>query len=282
MAKISLTNIASTLASSLITAFNNNNAAIRAAIENTLSRDGTSPNEMNAQLDMNSNRIINLPEPVSATEPVRYGEFQPFVDDLDTAVAGVEALYDSFDDRYLGAKAVLPTVDNDGNTLLVGAIVFYTVDSSWYAWNGSTWVLETSVNKVTKTGDTMSGELNMQDNLITRPVIKDYALKRTAPAIAAGVLTVDFTNGNVFEISLDQNVSSIVVNNWPPTGELGKMHLLLKQDGTGGRTVAFSGYHWPNSVVPTVTPTANKMDIFVLMSPDAGSTIYATTAGQNY
>lgn len=50
---------------------NANNALIEAAIENTLSRDGTSPNEMNAILDMNNNRIINLPEPTEDTDPVR-------------------------------------------------------------------------------------------------------------------------------------------------------------------------------------------------------------------
>lgn len=41
------------------------------AIDNTLSRDGTSPNEMNAQIDMNSNRIVNLPAPIGDTEPAR-------------------------------------------------------------------------------------------------------------------------------------------------------------------------------------------------------------------
>jgi hypothetical protein len=50
---------------------NNNNDAIETAFLNTLSRDGTTPNEMLADLDMNSNRILNLPAPVGDTEPVR-------------------------------------------------------------------------------------------------------------------------------------------------------------------------------------------------------------------
>ena len=37
------------------------------------------------------------------------------------------ALLDSFDDRYLGAKAVEPTLDNDGNALLSGALYYNTV-----------------------------------------------------------------------------------------------------------------------------------------------------------
>ena len=48
--------------------------------------------------------------------------------------------YDNFDDRYLGSKASAPTVDNDGNTLLVGAIYWNSTLNAMYVWSGSTWV----------------------------------------------------------------------------------------------------------------------------------------------
>ena len=57
MAKLSLTNINSGYASTA--AQNANNDLIEAAIENTLSRDGTSPNSMNANIDMNGFAILN-------------------------------------------------------------------------------------------------------------------------------------------------------------------------------------------------------------------------------
>jgi len=60
--------------SSAVNTVNNNSDAIVAAVENTLSRDGTSPNTMGATLDMNSNRIVNLPLPISATEPLRVAD----------------------------------------------------------------------------------------------------------------------------------------------------------------------------------------------------------------
>jgi len=41
------------------------------AIEKQLSRDGTTPNEMEADLDLNGNRILNLPEAISDLEPLR-------------------------------------------------------------------------------------------------------------------------------------------------------------------------------------------------------------------
>lgn len=63
----------------------------------------------------------------------------------DAAIAAkfaAELALDAFDDRYLGAKAVAPTADNDGNALLAGALYFDTAlgGGSWRAWNGSAWV----------------------------------------------------------------------------------------------------------------------------------------------
>jgi hypothetical protein len=50
------------------------------------------------------------------------------------------AAYDNFDDRYLGPYASNPTVDNDGNTLLAGALYFNTVVPEMRLWTGSAWV----------------------------------------------------------------------------------------------------------------------------------------------
>lgn len=64
MAKLTLNDITTGYGSE--TLYNANNDLIEAALENTLSRDGTSPNTMGASLDMNSNSIINLPTPTGA------------------------------------------------------------------------------------------------------------------------------------------------------------------------------------------------------------------------
>lgn len=57
MSKLVLTDITSGYAST--TATNANNTLIETALENTLSRDGTSPNQMLSDLDMNGHRILN-------------------------------------------------------------------------------------------------------------------------------------------------------------------------------------------------------------------------------
>lgn len=56
-----------------------------------------------------------------------------------TSEANAAASLDSFDDRYLGAKAVDPTLDNDGNALLTGALYWNTASNTFKAWTGSAW-----------------------------------------------------------------------------------------------------------------------------------------------
>ena len=51
-----------------------------------------------------------------------------------------ETAYDNFDDRYLGQKSSDPTVDNDGDALLTGALYFNTTDNNMYVYTGSAWV----------------------------------------------------------------------------------------------------------------------------------------------
>jgi len=56
-----------------------------------------------------------------------------------TSASSAATTYDEFDDRYLGAKSTPPTLDNDGNALLTGALYWNTVDNQMYVWNGSAW-----------------------------------------------------------------------------------------------------------------------------------------------
>jgi hypothetical protein len=55
------------------------------------------------------------------------------------SAAAAATTYDNFDDRYLGAKSTAPSVDNDGNALITGAIYWNSVSNAMYAWTGSEW-----------------------------------------------------------------------------------------------------------------------------------------------
>lgn len=57
-----------------------------------------------------------------------------------TSASNAAASYDSFDDRYLGAKSSAPMLDNDGNALLTGALYFNTSANEMKVWSGSAWL----------------------------------------------------------------------------------------------------------------------------------------------
>lgn len=60
MTKITLTDLASLQnETTAISAINSNNAVLETASDNTLSRDGTAPNQMLSNLDMNGYQILN-------------------------------------------------------------------------------------------------------------------------------------------------------------------------------------------------------------------------------
>lgn len=58
-----------------------------------------------------------------------------------TDAATVAGILDTFDDRFLGEKATAPTVDNDGDALVVGTLYFKTSspDSGMYIYDGTDW-----------------------------------------------------------------------------------------------------------------------------------------------
>ena len=56
-----------------------------------------------------------------------------------SSAASAAASWDQFDDRYLGAKASDPSVDNDGNALVAGTLYFNTTIPEMRVYTGSTW-----------------------------------------------------------------------------------------------------------------------------------------------
>lgn len=71
MAKVTLTDITGLSTANVVEAIWANQQAIQAAIETLLSRNGTAPNAMTSALDMNSQRLINLPQPSAGTDAAR-------------------------------------------------------------------------------------------------------------------------------------------------------------------------------------------------------------------
>jgi hypothetical protein len=64
------------------------------------------------------------------------------------SAAAAAASFDSFDDRYLGVKASDPTLDNDGNALVAGALYFSSSENIMKVYDGASWIAATSAGNV--------------------------------------------------------------------------------------------------------------------------------------
>ena len=126
------------------------------------------------------------------------------------------ASYDSFDDRYLGAKASAPSVDNDGNALVEGALYWNSVSNAMLAWDGAAWASISSTADIFRYRFTASGgetsESGVDDNGLTLSYIvgkeqvylNGVLLVRTTDYVATNGTSISslaaLTAGDVLEI----------------------------------------------------------------------------------
>lgn len=128
-----------------------------------------------------------------------------------------------------------------------------------------------SFTPVNVAGDTMTGRLTLLS----------VAETRVAPSISSGTLTLNCASGNVFEVTLNANVTTLSFSNVPSSGTPFSLTLSLVADGTG-RSVTWGGaVKWPAGTAPTLTSTNGKIDVFVLFTDDGGTSWLAFVAGQN-
>jgi hypothetical protein len=140
LAKLTLTDLVNLAnESSVVDTINDNNAAIAAALENTLSRDGTLPNSLTSDFDVNSFRIYNLVPPINDTEPVRKKEYDELIDTVEDVYDATNVLYQDFKDKFLGAFASDPALDNDGDPLQLGALYYSSSSDRMKVYQSSGW-----------------------------------------------------------------------------------------------------------------------------------------------
>jgi hypothetical protein len=89
----------------------------------------------------------------------------------EAAATAAAASYDSFDDRYLGAKSTAPTLDNDGNALIEGALYWNSTSNAMLAWDGSAWASISSTADIYRYRYTATGgetsKSGLDDNGLT-------------------------------------------------------------------------------------------------------------------
>ena len=122
-----------------------------------------------------------------------------------------------------------------------------------------------------------TGILNLLDNVLARPELKDYSETKIGVAAAATV-DLDMTSGNVFTVTADQN-TTFTFSNPSPTGKSCAFTLIWTQDSSD-RTITWPGtVDWPGGAAPDVTSGSGKIDVYTFFTLDAGTIWYGFQAG---
>jgi hypothetical protein len=102
------------------------------------------------------------------------------------SAASAATSYDNFDDRYLGQKSSDPSVDNDGGSLITGALYFNSSNNVMMVYTGSAWVRTTP----TSTDQTTINAVNANASNIN-----------TVAGVASNVTTVAGISANVTSVA---------------------------------------------------------------------------------
>ena len=94
----------------------------------------------------------------------------------------------------------------------------------------------------------------------------------TALTISSGVVNIDCALGDLFTLSLTANVTSITFTNLPASGRGVTLAIRIRQDGTGGRTVALPASFKPTGGSDTaVQSAANAWTQLIITTFDQGT-----------
>ena len=116
-----------------------------------------------------------------------------------SSAASAAASYDSFDDRYLGAKSSAPSTDNDGDALVTGALYFNTTSNELFVRNSS--------NAWTQASFTASGFLsNLSED--TTPQLGGDLDVNGQNIVSTSNADIDILPNGSGKINLDGNGSS--------------------------------------------------------------------------
>jgi len=126
----------------------------------------------------------------------------------------------------------------------------------------------------------IDAEVAAADQIISRAVFKDYGETAVTNATSGSTETLDLESGNVFDLTLTADCT-ITLSNPPASGTSGSFTLILRQDGTGSRTVTWpASVDWASATAPTLTTDASAVDVLTFMTVDGGTTWLGFVAGQ--
>ena len=124
--------------------------------------------------------------------------------------------------------------------------------------------------------------------------LKTYSENVEYLSVVSNVVTVDLSKAQSFICTATANITQFTLTN-VPSGST-EFTLRIDQDSTGSRTVGIDTFkttapitipiYWPGGVIPIITLTANKTDIYSFKTFDGnnitGSGLYGVVVGQNF
>ena len=122
-----------------------------------------------------------------------------------------------------------------------------------------------------KAGGTLSGTVDAADQILQRPVMKDYAETKVAMAAHA----VDLSLGNVQTYTLSGN-QTLTFTNPPASGSAGSFTLIVTNGGSATLTWPTS-VDWAAATAPTLT--ASGVDVLTFLTVDGGTIWYGFAVG---
>jgi hypothetical protein len=124
-------------------------------------------------------------------------------------------------------------------------------------------------------GITVSGAINVADQLLNRAVLQDYAIEGSAIGNTGATATIDMEVANFFSATIDE-ACTFTFSNPPGSGDFGGF--VLELTNGGAFTVTYpASVDFVGGVAPTLT--AAGKDLLVFVTRDAGTTYLGLVAG---
>ena len=112
-------------------------------------------------------------------------------------------------------------------------------------------------SNLSKTGDTMTGNLTVNADLI----VTGYKETHTDNGNTGTAQTIDISDSTLQTYTLNGNCTFTM-----PTADAGRSFTMFLKTGAGSLTATFTGVKFPDNVAPTISTTANRMDILTFYS----------------
>jgi hypothetical protein len=214
-----------------------------------------------------------------------------------TTGAAVRIFYtDDIENLTIDVDDVITAPDRAIAFTTTANIFVYNFDKSLNVDGGSVYVGENGAFRFYRTGDAVSSSFAASGGnvVLTCPArtfdliassfdlnetpFIDFTVQNQLQITIAGTFTIDYRQGQSIHTTLNQNITSVVINNVPASGVLAQIEIEITQDASVARTITWpASVQWPGGTAPDLSTLSSK-HLIHLRSRDGGVTWLGTFA----